>query len=72
MGEVAIGDTRGALPRPNLLAAILVKARAIAVDDAKDSQRLDVAFLLTLVSEPETLSAAITLRRRAGFARGRN
>jgi hypothetical protein len=39
------------LPRPNLLGAILVKTRAIAVDDAKDSQRIDVAFLLTLVED---------------------
>jgi hypothetical protein len=58
--EVAIGDTRGALPRPSILGAILVKTRAIAVDDAKDSQRLDAAFLLTLVADPEQLAATIT------------
>ena len=52
--EVAVGDTRGVLPRPDLLGAILVKTRAIAVDDAKDSQRLDVAFLLTLVPRPRS------------------
>jgi hypothetical protein len=58
--EVAVGDARGVLPRPNLLGAILVKTRAIAVDDAKESQRLDVAFLLTLVSDPQELAATIT------------
>ena len=58
--EVEVGGRRGALPRPNLLGAILVKTRAIAVDDAKDSQRLDVAFLLTLVEDPHELAAAIT------------
>jgi hypothetical protein len=30
------------------------------VDDAKDSQRLDVAFLLTLVAEPHVAAAALT------------
>lgn len=58
--EIAVGSARGVLPRPDLLGAILVKARAIGVDDAKDSQRLDTAFLLTLVSDPRALAAAIT------------
>jgi hypothetical protein len=58
--EVELAGQRGALPRPNLLGAILIKARAIAVDDAKDSQRLDVAFLLTLVAEPHVAAAALT------------
>lgn len=58
--EIAVGDARGVLPRPNLLGAILVKTRAIAVDDAKESQRLDTAFLLTLVSNPQELAATIT------------
>jgi hypothetical protein len=58
--EVELAGRRGALPRPNLLGAILVKTRAIAVDDAKDSQRLDVAFLLTLVEDPQVASSTIT------------
>jgi len=58
--EVELGGQRGALPRPNLLGAILVKTRAIAVDDAKDSQRLDVAFLLTLVGDPQAAASTIT------------
>ena len=58
--EVEFGGRRGALPRPNLLGAILVKTRAIAVDDAKDSQRLDVAFLLTLVGDPQGAGSTIT------------
>lgn len=57
--EVELGDQRGTIPRPSLLGAILVKTRAIAVDDAKDSQRLDLAFLLTLVAKPEELAAAV-------------
>lgn len=58
--EIALGDARGKLPRPNLLGATLVKTRAIAVDDAKESQRLDTAFLLTLVPDPQELAATIT------------
>jgi hypothetical protein len=63
--DVAVGDARGVLPRPNLLGAILVKTRAIAVDDAKDSQRLDTAFLLTLVVDPEALATTITASEKA-------
>jgi hypothetical protein len=58
--EVDLGGRRGALPRPNLLGAILVKTRAIAVDDAKDSQRIDVAFLLTLVEDLQGTASTIT------------
>src|ERR1700730_13753803 len=58
--EVDVGGRRGALPRPNLLGAILIKTRAIAVDDAKDSQCVNVAFLLTLVVDPHVLAATIT------------
>ena len=68
--DVTVGKKRGVLPRPNLLGAILVKTRAIAVDDAKDSQRLDVAFLLTLVSDPAALSAAISSSEK-GWLRAR-
>ena len=57
--EVELGRQRGALPRPSLLGAILVKTRAIAVDEAKDGQRLDTAFLLTLVADPDGLAAAL-------------
>lgn len=60
VAAIALGRERGFLPRPNLLGAILVKTRAIAVDDAQDSQRLDVAFLLTLVSDPQGSAKALT------------
>jgi len=68
--EVVIGDARGVLPRPNLLGAILVKTRAIAVDDAKESQRLDTAFLLTLVRDPRELAATIPASEK-GWLRAR-
>ncbi len=66
--DVEVGSLRGSLPRPNLVGAILVKTRAIAVDDAKDSQGLDVAFLLTLVAEPER-SASMLSSAEKGWLR---
>ena len=62
--DVELGNQRGTIPRPSLLGAILVKTRAIAVDDAKDSQRLDLAFLLTLVADPQELAAALVPSER--------
>lgn len=54
---VRIGDLHGTIPRPNLLGAILIKARAVGVDDVADAQRLDLAFLLSLVENPRALAA---------------
>ena len=50
--QVGVGSERGRLPRPSLLGAILVKARAVHVDDAPDDQLSDLAFLLSLVADP--------------------
>lgn len=44
--EVAIGAHRGQIPRPSLLGALIIKARAVEVDDVPENQREDVAFLL--------------------------
>ncbi len=55
--EVSLrGKRLGKLPRPDLLGAILVKIRAIEVDDVPDAQRRDVAFLLSLVEDPRVLA----------------
>ncbi len=59
---------------PSLLGAILVKARAIAVDDEPQAQRTDLAFLLSLVPDPDLLTLEMStaerrwLRRHAEFA----
>lgn len=69
--DVEVARRRGRLPRPNVLGAILLKARAVDVDDAKDSQRGDLAQLLGLVDDPDELATQLRprehlwLRRRA-------
>lgn len=69
--DVKVAGRRGRLPRPNLLGAILLKARAVDVDDAKASQRQDLAQLLSLVDDPDELAKELRarehlwLRRRA-------
>jgi len=50
----------GHMPRPSLLGAIIAKAVAVDVDDTPGAQRLDVAFLLSLVEEPLDLAARMT------------
>jgi len=63
----------GKLPIPTMLGAILVKVRAIDVDDQPHAQRRDVAFLLSLVDDPDPLVADLKssernwLRRHPSF-----
>lgn len=72
--EVRIGSRRGRIPMPDLLGALLVKVRAIEVDDEPEAQRRDVAFLLSLIDDPDVLGADLSktergwLRRHACFA----
>lgn len=62
----AQSETRsGTVPRPDLLGAILVKARAVGVDDVPDAQREDFAFLLSLVSDPYEMSGQLSNSERA-------
>ena len=59
------------LPRPDLLGAILLKARAVDVADDPAKHRRDLAFLLSFVGDPSALRAELssaergTLRARA-------
>lgn len=57
--EIEVGNRRGIVPRPNLVGAILLKARAISVDDVPEAQRIDLAFFLTLVENPRTLRSEL-------------
>jgi hypothetical protein len=63
--EIEIGGTAGSVPRPSLLAAIIVKCRAIDVDDAPNSQRVDFIFLMTLVRSPRRVAESLTTNDRA-------
>lgn len=61
----------GSVPRPDLLGAILVKTRAVAVGDVPDAQREDLAFLLSLVSDPYAMSGDLTSTERKWLRRRR-
>lgn len=57
--RVRDSEGEGAIPCPDLLGAILVKVRAIGVDDVPNEQRRDVAFLCDLATDPADLAARI-------------
>jgi hypothetical protein len=67
--ELEIAARRGRIPRPNLLGAILLKARAVDVDDAPESQRQDLALLLSLVEDPAPLVSLLRGGERSWIAR---
>jgi hypothetical protein len=67
--EVSLDGARAALPCPSLLGAILIKARAVEVDDVPDAQRHDVAFLCDLVGDPDPLADEITNAQRSWLRR---
>ena len=69
MVEIRVGRASGRVPVPNLLGAILVKIRAISVDDQPEAQRGDVAFLLSLVDDPNPLDAEILPSERRWLRR---
>jgi len=52
-----------------LLGAILLKVRAISVDDRPKVQRADLAFLLTLVDEPDPLADQMSRTERGWLRR---
>jgi hypothetical protein len=67
-------DRDGHVPRPNLLGALLIKLRAIEVDDVPAAQRADVALLLQLVQDPDAMASGLSrterrwVRRHSYFA----
>jgi hypothetical protein len=63
--EIKVNDVEGVVPRPDLLGAILVKARAVSVDDLPENQRLDLAFLLTLADDPPSLASELRGEERS-------
>ena len=69
MIEIRVGRFSGMVPVPSLLGAILLKVRAIAVDDQPEAQRGDVAFLLSLVDDPDPLVFEISSSERRWLTR---
>jgi hypothetical protein len=67
--EIRSRSTEGFVPLPNLLGAILIKIRAIHVDDEPEAQRQDVAFLLSLVDDPDPMAADTTPTERKWLRR---
>ncbi len=63
---VSTPTSAGHVARPSLLGAIVAKAVAVRVDDVPEAQRLDFAFLLSLVADPFALAERLdpTDRRR--------
>lgn len=57
---VRVGDVTAALPRPDLIGALIVKSRAVEVDDAPRNQRVDLAFLYSLIEDPRSLAEGLT------------
>jgi hypothetical protein len=57
---VSTTEPTGSVPRPSLLGAVVAKAVAVGVDDLPNAQRLDLAFLLTLIDDPFALAGELT------------
>lgn len=68
---VRIAGREGVIPRPDLLGAILLKARAVEVDDVPENQRGDLALLLSLVLDPDELRQQLKGRERQWIGRRR-
>ncbi|MFQ5743956.1 MAG: hypothetical protein ACE5HV_10255 [Acidobacteriota bacterium] len=68
--EIGVGGNTGKVRRPNLLGAILLKARAVEVDDVPDDQREELCFLTSLIRDPIEMASELSspekrwLRRR--------
>ncbi|MBA3404729.1 MAG: hypothetical protein H0U13_08615 [Gemmatimonadaceae bacterium] len=58
--DVSLPGQDGRLPRPNVLGAILLKARAADVDPDPERHLADLAFLLSLVDDPFELVGELT------------
>ena len=63
--EIRVGERTGTILRPNLLGAILLKARAVEVDDLPASQLEELCFLLSLVDDPAAIAQDLRGRQRS-------
>jgi hypothetical protein len=69
MIAIRAGSSDGEIPVPDLLGALLVKLRAIEIDDQPAAQRLDAAFLLSLIEDPDPFEAQLTGTERQWLRR---
>jgi len=69
MVDIKRGRRTGLVPCPDLLGAILLKARAVDVDDLPEAQLSDLAFLLSLVEDPRQLAGQLKGRERSWLRR---
>jgi hypothetical protein len=60
--EIVVDEAAVTLRRPTLIAAILLKARALRVHSRPQDQRHDLVTLLSLLDDPRTARAEITTR----------
>lgn len=60
--EVAVGDETARLRRPKLIAAILLKARALSVHSRPQDQRHDLVILLSMLDDPRAARATISAK----------
>ena len=67
--DVQSPNERGLVPIPDLLGAILVKARAVEVDDVPEAQLGDLAFLLSLVPDPRAFAEQLRRTERGWLRR---
>lgn len=69
--RVRFGERTAAIPRPNLLGAIVIKSCAADVANRRAVHESDLAFLLSLVDDPDVMRGELSkkdrqrLRRRA-------
>jgi hypothetical protein len=69
MQDVQIGRRRGGIPVPSLLGAILLKARAVTVDDVPENQRIDLALLLSLVEDVDQIRKELRTTEKSWLRR---
>ena len=62
--DIQAGLAEGSLPAPNLAGAILIKARAVEVDDLPNEQLKDLAFLLSIAPDPVAMREELTGNER--------
>lgn len=67
--SVRFGERTGGVPRPNLLGAVVVKACAADRADRRRVHESDLAFLLSLVDDPDAMRGELSKKDRQRLRR---